>query len=79
MPQAKKVLQKGPHFREDDCTLPVYLFLLVYVWLKSSQRARLLRPRAVLGSQKYSGDAVGSLCNTVTSCGRDTVGTYLAP
>ena len=27
---------KGPHFKEDDCTLPVYLFLLFYVlqyWL----------------------------------------------
>ena len=30
MPQAKKRYTKGSLSREDDCTLPVYLYLLVY-------------------------------------------------
>ena len=31
MPQANNGLQKGPYFKEDDCTLPVYLpYYVVY-------------------------------------------------
>ena len=39
MPQSKKGLQ-GPHFKEDDCTLSVYLSLLVYLEYKI-QRTQL--------------------------------------